>query len=38
MEVKRRPEAFITEEGFRVINGKRFLALKEAALMLNVSP
>jgi hypothetical protein len=38
MEVKRRPEAFIMEEGLRVINGKQSLTLKEAALMLNVSP
>jgi len=36
--IKRKPEAFITEERLRVINAKQFLTLKEAALLLNVSP
>lgn len=36
--VKRKPEAFITEEKVRVIQAKEWLTLKEAALLLNVSP
>ena len=36
--VKRRPEAFITEEQVKVIQAKEWLTLKEAALILNVSP
>ena len=36
--VKRKPEAFITEEQVRVIQAKEWLTLKEAALLLNVSP
>ena len=35
--VKRRPEAFITEEQMRAIQAKEWLTLKEAALLLNVS-
>lgn len=37
-DLKRRPEAYITEEQFRVIQAKEFLTLKEAAMLLNVSP
>src|SRR5258708_15832818 len=36
-EVKRRPQAYITEE-VRVIQAKEWLTLKEAAFLLNVSP
>jgi len=36
--VKRKPEAFITEEQVRAIQAKEWLTLKEAALLLNVSP
>ncbi len=36
--VKREPEAYITEEQIKVINAKQFLTLKEAALLLNISP
>jgi excisionase family DNA binding protein len=37
-EVKRKPEGFITEERVRVIQAKEWLTLKEAALLLSVSP
>ena len=37
-EVKRKPEAFITEDQIRAIQAKEWLTLKEAAIMLNVSP
>ena len=37
-EIKRTPKAFITEEEIKVINAKRYLTLKEAAVLLNVSP
>ena len=37
-EISRKPEAYITEEQLRVIHAKEFLTLKEAALLLNVSP
>jgi excisionase family DNA binding protein len=37
-EVKRRPGTFVTEEQVRVIQAKEWLTLKEAALLLNVSP
>ena len=37
-EVKRKPNAYITEEEVRVIQAKEWLTLKEAALLLNVSP
>ena len=36
--VKRKPEAFITEEQVKVIQAKEWLTLAEAALLLNVSP
>ena len=36
--VKRKLEAFITEEQVRAIQAKDWLSLKEAALLLNVSP
>jgi excisionase family DNA binding protein len=37
-EIKRKPEVFITEDQIRVIQAKDWLTLKEAALLLNVSP
>jgi len=36
--IKRKPEAFITEDRMRAIQAKEWLTLKEAALLLNVSP
>ena len=36
--VKRKPEAFITEEQVKIVQAKEWLTLKEAALMFNVSP
>jgi len=36
--VKRKPEAFITEEQVKVVQAKEWLTLKEEALLLNVSP
>ena len=36
--VKRKPEVFITEEQVKVIQAKEWLTLKEAALLLNISP
>jgi len=36
--VKRKPSAFITEEQVKVMQAKEWLTLKEAALLLNVSP
>jgi excisionase family DNA binding protein len=36
--VKRKPAAFITEEQVKVVQAKEWLTLKEAALLLNVSP
>ena len=36
--VKRTPEAFITEEEVRTIQAKEWLTLKEAAMLLNVTP
>lgn len=37
-EIKQKPEAYIMEEQVRVIQAKEWLTLKEAALLLNVSP
>jgi excisionase family DNA binding protein len=37
-EVKRKPEAYMTEDQVRLIQAKEWLTLKEAALLLNVSP
>lgn len=37
-EIKRQPKAFITEAEIRVIQTKQYLTLKEAAVLLNVSP
>lgn len=37
-EIKRRPKAFVTEEEIKTIQAKEYLTLKEAALLLNVSP
>ncbi len=37
-EIKRQPKAFITEEELRVIQAKQYLTLKEAAVLLNISP
>src|ERR1700753_1427550 len=36
--VKQKPEAYITEDQIRTIQAKEFLTLKEAALLLKVSP
>lgn len=36
--VKRKPEAFITEEQVKMIQAKEWLTLVEAAMLLNVSP
>lgn len=36
--VKRKPEAFITEEQVKAIQAKESLTLVEAALLLNISP
>jgi excisionase family DNA binding protein len=38
MMVKREPKAFITGEVLKAIQAKEWLTLKEAALLLNVSP
>jgi excisionase family DNA binding protein len=37
-EVKRKPKTFVTEAEIRAIQAKEFLTLKEAALLLNISP
>jgi excisionase family DNA binding protein len=37
-EIQRRPEGFITEERVRAIQAREFWDLKEAALILRVSP
>jgi excisionase family DNA binding protein len=36
--VKREPKAFITEGEIKAVQAKEWLTLKEAALLLNVSP
>lgn len=36
--VKQKPEAYITEDQVRALQAKEWLTLKEAALLLNVSP
>ena len=36
--VKREPKAFITEVEIKAVQAKEWLTLKEAALLLNVSP
>ena len=36
--VKRKPDAFITEEKVKAIQAKEWLTLKEEALLLNLSP
>jgi excisionase family DNA binding protein len=36
--VKQKPEVYITEDQVRAIQAKEWLSLKEAALLLNVSP
>jgi excisionase family DNA binding protein len=36
--VKQKPKAIITEDEVKVIQAKQYLTLKEAALLLNVSP
>jgi excisionase family DNA binding protein len=36
--VKQKPEAYITEDQVKVIQAKEWLSLKEAALLLNVTP
>ena len=35
---KRNPKAFINEEQIKIINAKQYLTLKEAAILLNVTP
>lgn len=37
-EIRRRPSAFKTEEEIKAIQSKNSLTLKEAALLLNISP
>jgi hypothetical protein len=37
-EIKRKPQAYITTEEISVINAKQFLNLKEAAVLLNITP
>jgi excisionase family DNA binding protein len=37
-QIKRKPKAFITEEEMTVIQVKEHLTLKEAALLLNITP
>lgn len=37
-ELKRKPEAFMTEEKIKFIQCKENLTLKEAAILLNISP
>ena len=36
--IRKAPQQFVTEEQIRVINAKQYLTLKEAALLLNISP
>src|ERR1700727_1241431 len=36
--VKRKPQAYVTEEQIKTIQAKEWLTLVEAALLLNVSP
>ncbi len=36
--VRKTPKAYITEDQIKVINAKQYLTLKEAALLLNISP
>jgi excisionase family DNA binding protein len=38
LTVKQKPEAYITEDQVRAIQAKDWLTLKEAALLLNVTP
>ncbi|WP_066404418.1 helix-turn-helix domain-containing protein [Flavisolibacter tropicus] len=37
-EISRRPEGFINEELIKVIQAKELLTLKEAAILLNITP
>jgi excisionase family DNA binding protein len=37
-EIKQKPKAFVTEEEVKAMQAKEYLTLKEAALLLNVSP
>jgi excisionase family DNA binding protein len=37
-EIKRKPKVFVSEEEIRVIQAKEYLTLKEAALLLNITP
>lgn len=37
-EMKRKPKVFVTEEEIKAIQAKENLTLKEAALLLNISP
>ncbi len=36
--IKKNPKAFLTEDQIKVINVKRYLTLKEAAVLLNIAP
>ncbi len=37
-EIRREPKAFVTEEEINAIQTKEYLTLKEAAVLLNISP
>jgi excisionase family DNA binding protein len=37
-KARRKPDSFITEEQVKVVQAKEWLTLKEAALLVNVSP
>ena len=37
-EIRREPKAFITEEEVKAIQAKEYLTLKEASVLLNISP
>ncbi len=37
-EIKRKPHSFITADHIKLINAKEYLSLKEAALLLNITP
>jgi excisionase family DNA binding protein len=37
-EIKRKPKAFVKEEEIKAIQAKEYLTLKEAAILLNITP
>lgn len=37
-QIKRKPKCIITEDQIRVIQSKEYLTLKEAAVLLNITP